>query len=238
MNQPAENQDQPFDTTSCLHDLVQSMQPLLIALHKDFRTRNKRYKIFEQILYIFGIIIAIVSAYVFYLVYTVTMDMGKVSNYMASISSEIVILSHNVSDISQEMRGMRQAVQNMNQSTHYMNHATQQMTASVDIMQNAMEYMKISMIQVAEEMGYMHKSMQQISANMSHLHTDISEMSQDFKLAIADLNQITVYMGEMKDNTQQMGQDLHSMSYNMNNLSRHVVPTFNKFNNIMPFMPW
>lgn len=227
---------------STSHELSTLLQSFLEDLHQ----RQCRQHLYEKLLHLVGAIVTIVASYVFFLIYTVTTDMGQVTHHLETMSKEIVEIHGQLYNIDGHMKTMNQE---MTQSMKMMNHslvdmsgATYQMSKAVQGMQTSLQQMNSALIRVSGDMSDTQKSMLQVSEDMANMQNsmlqisnDITSIHDDFEKVDQHLSTIITYGDEIRLYTGQMSQGLGIMAKDVGALSHHVSRSFR---NINQFMPW
>jgi methyl-accepting chemotaxis protein len=212
------------ETARDLQQLIQVLQPML----EDFHSRRCHYQRFEKMLYLIGTTVLVVSIYVFYLIYIVSVDLELVTYHLESIATDIAQMSGNIDDIKTETATMKESVTFINRSMRQLGEATQQISHSVQGVQSSLEEMNLSIQQVSNDMTNTQKSMLQVSDNLESIH-------QDFKHVVKDLDEFLVIGDEIKNYTRDMSYGLGIMAGDVGMMSHDVSKPFRNFNEMVPW---
>ncbi|WP_040294920.1 methyl-accepting chemotaxis protein [Beggiatoa alba] len=215
---------QSVDSTACLQVLLNNLHPVLESLQNDVNSRSQRYVLFQEILYVVATITAFLIGYLFYLVYMVTMDMHKLTDYMETVSTHFVAMSKNVEEMRTEMRTI---TQHSGQVSSLMSNMEQTMKN----IQTTMGQMQTTMHTMAGAITHID---QNITANLGGMQTNLHDINQRMTTLTEHIGQIRTEMQEIRTNTNAISFNLRQMTTDMNVLTRSITPLVQRFNNL----PW
>ncbi len=186
---------------------------------KSFQQSARRW---EGIVYPALFAFAVLAAYGFFLIYSLTGDMRSIAQSIdPDMAEHMASMSQNIGDLSKQISMM----------TVTMNDISLKLD-TLPPMLKYMGYMEQAMVRMDESITGMDSSITRMDESMARMDSAINRMDESMATMNASMERMTETMRMMSISTNQMRQDVAKMSYGLGNLSRPM-----SFVNSFP-MPW
>lgn len=186
---------------------------------KSFQQSARRW---EGIVYPALFAFAVLAAYGFFLIYSLTGDMRSIARSIdPDMAEHMASMSQNIGDLSKQISMM----------TVTMNEISLKLD-TLPPMLKYMGYMEQAMVRMDESITGMDSSIIRMDESMARMDIAINRMDTSMSEMNGSMERMTETMRVMSVSTQQMRQDVAKMSYGLGNLSRPM-----SFVNSFP-MPW
>ncbi|MCV6636614.1 hypothetical protein [Candidatus Albibeggiatoa sp. nov. NOAA] len=186
---------------------------------KSFQQSARRW---EGIVYPALFAFAVLAAYGFFLIYSLTGDMRSIARSIdPDMAEHMASMSKNIGDLSKQISTM----------TVTMNEISLKLD-TLPPMLKYMGYMEQAMVRMDESITGMDSSITRMDESMARMDGAINRMDLSMAEMNGSMERMTETMRTMSVSTDQMRHDVAKMSYGLTNLSRPM-----SFVNSFP-MPW
>jgi len=138
--------------------LLLSEHPTVTSLEKIYQVFAASTKRWETIVYPAILAFMILAGYGFYLIYSLTSDVGKVTEQMKVVSSSMLTISGDIHTMSNSVVNMNLSVQGMQQTLAKQLTEMQKFNTSMNEMNHSVRIMSASMNQMRLDMGMMNRN--------------------------------------------------------------------------------